>query len=1541
MANSPPPLINPVISDFVSRIIRRPEPTLGPEVNRPALPNDFNSIIRRFPGDPRFEDFSKTSDFLIRGPTQSDNTFQVPGSQLPDITRSEGKFGELQRQVEEQRTREFRERTKKILEQREKSFGAKFNRLLERANKKFPAPDWANKVFDYIKRTSSKDLAEQITSGFGNFGNTITGGAVIPLKTSPTIFKYPEVPGVVRGKEPPGFILSGSDLPGYKGGRFSDERFVLDRPRVQIGEAIPPAFARRPTEVPTESRIKRFIKSIPESQNEFSLARQRAFSRIFSKIFQGDNPLGSTNVLSSPDNGISAQLNLPGNTNSLISGSSFPRPSSKNKVGTRFAINPFFKGTYDEVPAQELPSVIVRDFTDGRKPMITRMLNIPGQIIAGKSVSNNPPSFGIQVRESPAQEIIGTSAKAQIFISPPSETISSRQIQVSPSQVERPSGGFGYERTGTVITQGPRLDFTKTFSSTSQPIEIPNTLVASAGPLTPEQIREGRAVAAAFPGESRTGEFFRTRISEPIAGRVEGFGNFLTKDRIDSAPNLAEYNLPPTPAQQTAEQIFFENFKIQRQTEEDLNSKLEEFQQRLLQERKDIESGISESKFGSQEQMDTAINEANKRLQSFSSALTSEFESYQKQKISEAQKQSKQKAKEISTKIRKETQPISFRASELAKKVIPEGRTKEESEKLILEKARGLVSESYPNEATYDLIGGEARKTGYSDAAIRRKLLPIKTREAAIQFLSGAGELARERPLELATTGLTSAAIGAGIGFLAGGPAGAGAGITTALKLATPILLGGEAIRIGLEPGFLAKSRLGGQIAAELTPVLIGGALGAKAGQALRARTIRGLGQSIKAADVDVTEVRTPQARNRIIKQLTYDFNNNFKAKAGLQRASDLRIYKANVKDPITGEISQYVYIETGRLAGPLGQEMLGDRLLIGAQLKGGKITGRSISTFLERADEKVTDLIAKSFIQQQQVVRGPLGGKEDSILGKEIFSTEKIKEVGSVTGIDLGEMPTRVTFLGKTAKTNVPKKGQILTEVGESTSFEGKTIRLNKVQADNFFDDLLSGRQASIGKINFPTGIDWETVKLYPRGSKFTTLEFTASQSLGEPSGVAKSFRLIVPKSANINLLTVQRLGFGGEAIRPLGISQQFDISNVESGLILDKSQEALLKTIASGKKLTAPQKVQLNNLEDFYGFKFTLDRAKSLLESLKLSFKGETVPFSSSQLSAGQSLSIDEFQRIANLPKMVGGGGQGTSLFYGQGSGGLEQEFIRPEALAPGYLRIGGSVPFLPGTRPALGTVQLLARESSALSIPLLTAPIAGTIAPLSLLLSPRTQALEFQPLNISQRKLSTQLFEPRTMQLQLQEPRQRLSNIQSQVPGQRLGQIQIPRVRTRQISNSRTRTSRLAISTSPTTPPTKPGKKNEEEEALKIIKSKKGKGLQGFEVDVRRKGKFKAISEFAYPKEEALALGAREVLETSAASFRIRPSSKPVKITGVAISSKFPSLFRAPKSGTPGVFVQRKSARISSPGEIREISLVGARVRKSKGKGNPFFS
>ena len=105
---------------------------------------------------------------------------------------------------------------------------------------------------------------------------------------------------------------------------------------------------------------------------------------------------------------------------------------------------------------------------------------------------------------------------------------------------------------------------------------------------------------------------------------------------------------------------------------------------------------------------------------------------------------------------------------------------------------------------------------------------------------------------------------------------------------------------------------------------------------------------------------------------------------------------------------------------------------------------------------------------------------------------------------------------------------------------------------------------------------------------------------------------------------------------------------------------------------------------------------------------------------------------------------------------------------------------------------------------------------------------------------------------------------------------------------------------------------------------IKRKKTKPSAVFELQVRRRGEFRTVAK-GLQFEEAVKRGGTITGTTAAASFRVKGSKAPVRALSL-LGARF-----RPSKRSPDVFVERRQFRISSPGEVAEIS----RAPKSRSK------
>jgi hypothetical protein len=116
------------------------------------------------------------------------------------------------------------------------------------------------------------------------------------------------------------------------------------------------------------------------------------------------------------------------------------------------------------------------------------------------------------------------------------------------------------------------------------------------------------------------------------------------------------------------------------------------------------------------------------------------------------------------------------------------------------------------------------------------------------------------------------------------------------------------------------------------------------------------------------------------------------------------------------------------------------------------------------------------------------------------------------------------------------------------------------------------------------------------------------------------------------------------------------------------------------------------------------------------------------------------------------------------------------------------------------------------------------------------------------------------------------------------------------------------------------------------------------QAFQVQVRRKGKFETLPG-RFSKETALSKGARAVLGSSAATFRLKAVfGKPQDKQTDRFFRLFQLQFRRAKTGklkSPAFqeFIEKSKYRINTLGELREITFKGIQEKKRKGKRRSF--
>ena len=109
------------------------------------------------------------------------------------------------------------------------------------------------------------------------------------------------------------------------------------------------------------------------------------------------------------------------------------------------------------------------------------------------------------------------------------------------------------------------------------------------------------------------------------------------------------------------------------------------------------------------------------------------------------------------------------------------------------------------------------------------------------------------------------------------------------------------------------------------------------------------------------------------------------------------------------------------------------------------------------------------------------------------------------------------------------------------------------------------------------------------------------------------------------------------------------------------------------------------------------------------------------------------------------------------------------------------------------------------------------------------------------------------------------------------------------------------------------------------------KKALPKKGYGIEIKRRGVWERVKiPYAFATEEgAKAVMMEKLLKGAIASGRLVKSFKPVRRTLKRPTASQKIMFRPGKE--KGVIVQKKLLRITSPGEVREISLVGAAARR----------
>jgi len=134
------------------------------------------------------------------------------------------------------------------------------------------------------------------------------------------------------------------------------------------------------------------------------------------------------------------------------------------------------------------------------------------------------------------------------------------------------------------------------------------------------------------------------------------------------------------------------------------------------------------------------------------------------------------------------------------------------------------------------------------------------------------------------------------------------------------------------------------------------------------------------------------------------------------------------------------------------------------------------------------------------------------------------------------------------------------------------------------------------------------------------------------------------------------------------------------------------------------------------------------------------------------------------------------------------------------------------------------------------------------------------------------------------------------------------------------------------------------DDKEKGKSFVGSTKLKG-KGYDVYVKERsmfhGKitkpttFKKVNTTALTKDKALSLGATIADNTAAISFKIKPTKE--KPTKSLISTKSFKSLEHKFTKKNNVYIEKNKHRLDTPGEQRNISLLGRQSKKKKGKGN----
>ena len=104
-------------------------------------------------------------------------------------------------------------------------------------------------------------------------------------------------------------------------------------------------------------------------------------------------------------------------------------------------------------------------------------------------------------------------------------------------------------------------------------------------------------------------------------------------------------------------------------------------------------------------------------------------------------------------------------------------------------------------------------------------------------------------------------------------------------------------------------------------------------------------------------------------------------------------------------------------------------------------------------------------------------------------------------------------------------------------------------------------------------------------------------------------------------------------------------------------------------------------------------------------------------------------------------------------------------------------------------------------------------------------------------------------------------------------------------------------------------------------------------GFQVLVKRKGKFERVTTKPVTKAEALGIGGLAVERTAAATFKIVATRRPAVRRKEPVRPFQPTRFRPAKKPKKGVFIEKTRFRIDTSGELEQITKKGLEERKRR--------